>query len=51
MDLARPIAPRHSEPQAKNPSDIRRSRVRIHRSQESLSVLRGERLPFEQETI
>lgn len=48
MDLARPINSRHSEPQAKNPSDIGHNRVRIHLFQESLD---GERLPFEQEAI
>jgi hypothetical protein len=47
MDLVRPMNLRHSEPKAKNPSDIRRNRVRIHLSQESL----GESLPFNQETI
>lgn len=51
MDLARPINSRHSEPKAKNPSDIKSNRASVHLSQESLSVLRGERLPFEQETI
>ncbi len=60
MDLARSINPCHSEPKnlsavwinegdvILNPSDIRRNRVRIHLSQESL---RRQRLPFEQETI
>jgi hypothetical protein len=48
MDLARPLNSRHSEPLAKNPSNVKRNRVRINLSQESL---RGERLPFEQETI
>jgi hypothetical protein len=51
MDLARPLNSRHSEPLAKNPSDMKRNRVRIHLSQESVSALCGERLPFEQETI